>query len=68
MPMHEYKCPSCGYRWEEKFSFNNPEFSDASISHCPKCNVQAVKIYGVPAIIYKAGGFYSTDHKENKND
>ena len=68
MPKYEYKCPQCGYKWEEKVGFNDPTSTDPSVRYCPKCKIMALKVYTAPLVVYKAKGFYSTDNKDGKND
>ncbi len=46
MPVYEYECSSCSYRFEERVSFD-----DENARYCPRCggSVERV-IYAVPHI------------------
>ncbi len=58
MPIYEYKCNRCSFRFELKQSFseNNPV-------SCPRCGSNARRIFWPVPIIFKGSGFYSTDHR-----
>jgi putative FmdB family regulatory protein len=58
MPLYEYRCESCGHRFEVI-----QKFSDALIAVCPKCGAgPVVKLLSSPAIQFKGSGFYITDY------
>ncbi len=58
MPTYEYECPKCSTRFEKRQSF-----SDESKVKCPKCKVEAQRVFSPVPIIFKGSGFYVTDHK-----
>ena len=67
MPTYEYKCGSCGHKFE-KFQ----TITKRSIRKCPKCGKLKLKrlIGSGSGIIFKGSGFYGTDYrsKEYKKD
>ena len=58
MPIYEYRCGSCGHRFEVK-----RRYGDTSPDICPQCQGESLKVFRPVPIIYKGGGFYSTDHR-----
>ena len=57
MPIYEYQCSSCFYKFEKKESFNgNPSIS------CPKCGNKAKRVFSAVPIIFNGPGFYCTDN------
>jgi putative FmdB family regulatory protein len=67
MPIHEYKCDSCGYIEEIYYS----NFNDVKcVIQCPKCICQAkIKFSNTARPIFKGSGFYETDYiKKNVVD
>ncbi len=57
MPIYEYQCTSCNERHEII-----QKFSDAPLTHCPKCGGDMKKLISSPAIQFKGSGFYKTDY------
>jgi putative FmdB family regulatory protein len=58
MPLYEYRCESCGHRFEVI-----QKFSDSPVSVCPNCGKgPVVKLMSSPAIQFKGSGFYITDY------
>ncbi len=62
MPLYEYVCEDCGYRFEVI-----QKFSDEPLKVCPKCGGHLRKVLSPPAIHFKGSGWYVTDYK-NKNN
>jgi putative FmdB family regulatory protein len=62
MPVYEYQCKNCYYRFELKQSFN-----DDSIVTCPQCASKAKRIFSPVPIIFKGSGFYTTDSRQTKD-
>jgi putative FmdB family regulatory protein len=60
MPTYEYRCDACGHKFE-KFQ----SITAASIRKCPNCGKNSVKrLIGTGAgLIFKGGGFYTTDYR-----
>ena len=50
MPIYEYRCRVCRYKFEVKQSF-----SDELISVCPKCTGKVVRIISPVLVIFKGG-------------
>jgi putative FmdB family regulatory protein len=57
MPLYEYECSSCAYRFERI-----QKFSDPLVDVCPKCGGSVRKLLSSPAIQFKGSGFYITDY------
>jgi putative FmdB family regulatory protein len=57
MPIYEYKCQSCGERYEKLHKFNDPP-----CKKCPHCGGPLKKLISSPAIQFKGNGFYITDY------
>ena len=63
MPTYEYKCLSCGYRFE---AFQ--KMTDEPIKVCPECGGEVKRLIGTGAgLIFKGSGFYITDYKNNSS-
>ena len=60
MPIYEYECTSCPFRFELKRSF-----AEDSLVSCPQCGGKARRIFSPVPIIFKGSGFYSTDSRGN---
>jgi putative FmdB family regulatory protein len=61
MPIYEYKCLSCGHKFEVL-----QKVSDEPIKVCPECGGEVKKLIGTGAgLIFKGSGFYITDYKKN---
>ena len=56
MPIYQYVCPSCNYKFELRQGFN-----DKCKASCPKCNNGARRLFIAVPIIFKGPGFYVTD-------
>ncbi|MBI4339685.1 MAG: zinc ribbon domain-containing protein [Chloroflexi bacterium] len=56
MPIYVYKCPM-GHEFERRQGFNA-----STLQTCPTCNAEARRRIYSPAVIYKGGGFYTTDY------
>ncbi len=57
MPLYEYRCTTCGHRFEKIQSFSAPEQLA-----CPKCGNMGERLISAPAIQFKGSGFYLTDY------
>jgi len=60
MPTYDYKCDSCGHRFEKFQSITAPV-----IRKCPACGkLKLRRLIGSGAgIIFKGSGFYQTDYR-----
>ena len=60
MPIYDYECEKCGYRFERRQNFDaDPD------GICPRCDSRARRRFHSVAVIYKGSGFYTTDYKRN---
>jgi putative FmdB family regulatory protein len=62
MPIYEYLCSGCKERHEII-----QKFSDAPLTHCPKCGAEMKKLISSPAIQFKGSGFYKTDYPSSSS-
>lgn len=57
MPLYEYRCTQCGYRFEKIQSFSaEPE------TECPKCHGSLMRPLTAPAFQFKGAGWYVNDY------
>ena len=61
MPLYEYKCVKCGYRFERIEKLSAP-----TTQKCPKCGKKAERQLSSPAIQFKGSGWYVTDYGGKK--
>lgn len=59
MPIYEYVCQGCEYRFEVKQKIN-----DAPVEACPRCGQPVTKVISAPAIMFKGTGWYVTDYSD----
>jgi len=57
VPIYEYECGLCQFRFERKQGFD-----EEPIAMCPKCQGKARRIFYPNPIIFKGSGFYTTDN------
>jgi putative FmdB family regulatory protein len=57
MPLYEYQCDACGFRFEVI-----QRFSDPPIENCQSCGGPVRKLLSSPAIQFKGSGWYVTDY------
>ena len=57
MPLYEYQCDACGFRFEVI-----QKFSDAPIENCQSCGGTVRKLLTSAAIQFKGSGWYITDY------
>ncbi|MFC2066110.1 FmdB family zinc ribbon protein [Chloroflexota bacterium] len=63
MPIYEYECGHCCFRFEMKQSYNEePE------TVCPQCQGRTRRVFHATPIIFKGSGFYITDSRKNKGN
>ena len=62
MPIYEYECGLCQFRFERKQGFD-----EEPIAMCPKCQGKARRIFHSNPIIFKGSGFYTTDNRTTYN-
>lgn len=57
MPLYEYRCTKCGYRFEKIQPFSaEPE------RECPKCLGELIRPLTAPAFQFKGAGWYVNDY------
>ena len=57
MPLYEYRCKQCGFRYEKIQKFNaEPE------EVCPKCGGELERPLTAPALQFKGAGWYVNDY------
>jgi putative FmdB family regulatory protein len=59
MPIYEYQCNSCNFRFERRQGFH-----DKPVARCPKCQGKARRVIHPAPVIFKGKGFYSTDSRK----
>lgn len=59
MPMYNFICEHCGYKFEKYYSYNE---SIKKYIKCPKCRKnKSRKIVTLSPVVYNGDGFYVTD-------
>lgn len=59
MPIYEYECATCGFRFERR-----QPFGDIDIPACPNGHSQVQRLFSVPGIVFKGSGWYVTDSRK----
>jgi putative FmdB family regulatory protein len=57
LPLYEYRCTSCGYRFEKI-----QKVTDAAETACPNCGGELVRPLTAPALQFKGAGWYVNDY------
>lgn len=57
MPLYEYQCDACGFRFEVI-----QRYSDPPVEKCQSCGGTVRKLLSSPAIQFKGTGWYITDY------
>ena len=57
MPIYEYECDGCGYRFERYQSI-----ASEPVKRCSHCGGAVRRVIYPVGIIFKGSGFYVTDH------
>jgi len=63
MPIYEYECDGCGYRFERQQSI-----ASEPVKRCPHCGEAVRRVIYPVGIIFKGSGFYVTDHPRTGED
>ena len=61
MPIYEYECGHCCYRFEMKQGFD-----EEPQAMCPQCQGRAQRVFHSTPVIFKGSGFYITDSRKGK--
>ncbi len=59
MPIYEYECGACHFRFERK-----QRFDEEPVGICPQCQGKARRVFHSVPIIFKGSGFYITDSRQ----
>ncbi len=59
MPIYEYECGLCHFKFERKQGFN-----DEPLTTCPECQGEVRRVLRSIPIIFKGSGFYITDNRK----
>ncbi|HZD53965.1 MAG TPA: FmdB family zinc ribbon protein [Woeseiaceae bacterium] len=59
MPLYDYACEQCGYRFEVRQSF-----ADDPLTVCPECTGHVRRVIHPSGIIFKGSGWYITDSRK----
>ncbi len=59
MPIYEYECGLCHFKFERKQGFD-----DKPLTICPKCQGKAQRVLHPTPVIFKGSGFYITDNRK----
>ncbi|MCP9439567.1 MAG: transcriptional regulator [Nitrospira sp.] len=59
MPIYEYMCQGCAYKFEVKQSIK-----DEPVAICSRCGKSVSRIISPPAIMFKGSGWYITDYSD----
>lgn len=59
MPIYEYLCEGCAYKFEAKQSIK-----DDPIATCERCGKPVKRLISSPAIMFKGSGWYVTDYSD----
>ena len=62
LPAYDYKCDSCGHRFEERQSF----YADP-VATCPECDSRASRQFVAVPIVFKGSGFYVNDYGKSSS-
>ena len=60
MPIYEYECNLCHFRFERK-----QRFDEEPVAMCPECQGKARRVLHSTPIIFKGSGFYITDSRKD---
>jgi putative FmdB family regulatory protein len=59
VPIYEYQCDGCSYRFEVKQSIK-----DAPLTTCERCGKSLRRLISSPGIMFKGSGWYVTDYSD----
>ncbi|TKB63041.1 MAG: zinc ribbon domain-containing protein [Nitrospira sp.] len=59
VPIYEYQCDGCSYRFEVKQSIK-----DDPLSTCERCGKAIRRLISSPGIMFKGSGWYVTDYSD----
>ena len=59
MPIYDYECSLCHFRFERK-----QRFDEEPVAICPRCQGKARRVLHSIPVIFKGSGFYVTDNRK----
>ena len=59
MPIYDYECSLCHFRFERK-----QRFDEEPVAICPRCQGKARRVLHSIPDIFKGSGFYVTDNRK----
>ena len=62
MPIYEYECNLCHFRFERKQLFD-----EEPVAMCPKCQGKSRRVINSVPVIFKGSGFYITDNRKGSD-
>jgi putative FmdB family regulatory protein len=62
VPVYEYRCAK-GHEYEKTEGFSAP-----TQQRCTVCGARARRLISMPSVIFKGGGFYSTDNRRSSGE
>ena len=60
MPIYDYECNKCRFRFERK-----QRFDEAPLAICPECQGNLRRVIHSTPLIFKGSGFYITDSRKS---
>jgi putative FmdB family regulatory protein len=61
MPIYDYECNQCQFRFEKRQQFN-----EAPLATCPQCQGRLRRVIHSSPLIFKGSGFYITDSRQSR--
>jgi putative FmdB family regulatory protein len=58
MPIYEYRCSRCQYRFETTHRVGE------TVDRCERCGGPVRRVFSPPALIFKGPGFHVTDYRK----
>jgi putative FmdB family regulatory protein len=62
MPIYEYECGHCHFRFEMRHGFD-----EKPQAMCPQCQGRARRVFHSTPVIFKGSGFYITDSRKGRH-
>ena len=62
MPIYEYECGHCRFRFEMKQGFD-----EEPAAMCPQCQRRVRRVFHSTPVIFRGSGFYITDSRKAKD-
>ncbi len=62
MPIYEYECNLCHFRFERR-----QRFDEEPVAICPECEGKTRRVLHSVPVIFKGSGFYTTDSRKSSD-